>query len=68
MHHKINENMVKITVQDAARKYGCKESRLYHAMSRHALTEIRELGRVYLDDEELQKKFIVTPATTQGSK
>ncbi len=60
--------MIKISVKDAAKKYGCKESRLYKAMSRRDLSVFRELGRVYLDDEELQRKFIVTPATTQGSK
>ncbi len=60
--------MVKITVQEAARKYGCKDSRLYKAMSRHALTYYRELGRVYLDDDELKKKFILSPADpSQGS-
>lgn len=60
--------MVKITVQDAAKKYGCKDSRLYKAMSRHALTYYRELGRVYLDDDELKNKFILSPADpSQGS-
>ena len=53
--------MTKISVQDAARKYGCKDNRLYKAMRRGSLSVYRELGRVYLDDEELQQVFRFTP-------
>lgn len=68
MPYKNIKTMTKISVQEAAKKYGCKDSRLYKAMSRHALTCYRELGRVYLDDDELKRKFILTPAEpSQGS-
>lgn len=58
--------MIKISVQAAAKKYGCTENRLYKAMDRGALRTYRELGRVYLDDEEVSTHFL--PPDFQPSK
>lgn len=58
--------MGRITIQEAADKYGCKQSRLYTAITRGKLHSIREMGRVYLEEEELDALF-GTPADTPTS-
>lgn len=49
--------MGNITIQDAARKYGCTQSRLYTAIKRNKLRSVRDMGRVYLDEDEMDKLF-----------